>query len=218
MPTEVGSRVVWVARHADRLDFADPTWAAGATHPHDPPLSQLGQRQAEALTARLSTETITHLFASPFLRCVESALAIARTCGLHIKIEAGLSEWLNTDWFPDPPELEPVARLAARYTHIDTSYTSRGQLHFGESGGEALERSAATCRRLTEEFDGNLLLVGHCASVLGSLAGLIGRPAVEGVIADPPYCSLSKVIRPAGGNWRLIYTGDVSHLPGISGA
>ncbi|MDH4316222.1 MAG: histidine phosphatase family protein [Gammaproteobacteria bacterium] len=217
MSTEVDSRVVWVVRHADRLDFADPAWAASATHPYDPPLSPMGTRQARALAARLSTEAIAHLFSSPFLRCVESALAIARTHGLCVKIEDGLSEWLNVGWFRNPPELQPVADLAARYTHVDTAYSSRGQARFGESGEEAIRRSATTCLRLANDFEGNLLLVGHGASVLGSLTGLIGQSAVKGAFADAPYCSLSKVIRPAGGNWRLAYAGDVSHLPRISG-
>ena len=68
------ARVIWIARHASRLDFADREWAKRSPRPHDPPLSPAGASEALALARRLSRESIDYLFSSPFLRCVETCV------------------------------------------------------------------------------------------------------------------------------------------------
>jgi broad specificity phosphatase PhoE len=208
-----GERVVWVARHAERLDFADADWAGRAERPYDPPLSVEGRRQAGALAQRLSDEPLAHLFSSPFLRCVESAVAIASSRNLPVKIEAGLSEWLNRDWFNGTPELLSIEALTARYRCIDGGYRALGAARYGESGEEALRRSAKVTRQLVVQYSGDLLLVGHGASVLGALTGLLGSPDT-GVIPDTPYGGLNRLVRKNEDDpWQVDFIGDVSHLP-----
>jgi broad specificity phosphatase PhoE len=46
----------------------------------------------------LKKEKIAHIFASPFLRTVQTANAVAEMLNLPIKLETGLSEWLNPVW------------------------------------------------------------------------------------------------------------------------
>src|SRR5208337_594474 len=118
-------------------------------------LSAEGRQQARAMADRLALESIEHLFSSPFLRCVETAAVVVERLGLTIKIDVGLSEWLNADWFSKPPELLPGAELVRQYPQVDPSYRSRGTARYGESGTEALRRSGDTVRRLAAEFDGN---------------------------------------------------------------
>jgi broad specificity phosphatase PhoE len=208
-----GERVVWVARHGERLDFADASWAGRAERPYDPPLSVEGRRQAGALARRLSDEPLAHLFSSPFLRCVESAAAIGCGRDLPVKIEAGLSEWLNRDWFNGIPELLSIEALAARYRCIDGGYRALGLARYGESGEEALRRSAKVARQLVVRYSGNLLLVGHGASVLGALTGLLGCSDTD-VIPDTPYGGLSRLVRKdKDGAWQADFVADVSHLP-----
>lgn len=166
-------RAIWLARHGLRQDFEDRKWAASAARPYDPPLSAEGRRQARAIADRLAIESIEHLFSSPFLRCVETAAAVAERLGLTIKLDVGLSEWLNVDWFSRPPELLPVAELARRYPQVDPSYRSVGTARYGENGTAALQRSGDTARKLTAGFDGNLAMVGHGTSVLGAMAALL---------------------------------------------
>ena len=193
-------RVIWLARHARRQDFDDPQWSASSPRPYDPPLSEDGRRQAQAMADRLATESIDHLFSSPFLRCVETAAAIAGQSKLTIKLEVGLSEWLNADWFSKPPELLPTADLVRSYPQVDPAYRSRGRARYGESGTAALQRSGDTARTLTAEFDGNLAMVGHGASVRGAMIALLEIAPEDGV--DLGYgCLLGLVHR--GGRWRI---------------
>ena len=71
------SQIVWIARHANRLDFVYPDWFLTAKRRYDPPLSDDGMIQAQQLAKRLKGKKITHIFASPFLRTIQTANAIA---------------------------------------------------------------------------------------------------------------------------------------------
>jgi broad specificity phosphatase PhoE len=208
------ARVIWIARHASRLDFADPEWAKRSPRPHDPPLSPAGGGQARALARRLEREPIAHLFSSPFLRCIETARSVAARLGLAIKIEPGLSEWLNREWFPSFPDVLPLAELICRAPEIDASYAPRGEARYGESGEEALSRSGRVARRLASEFAGDLLFVGHGASVLGAATGLLeeaGSSEATEALPEPPYACLIKLVD-QGDGWQLELRGDTAHL------
>lgn len=44
-----GASLVFVIRHAERLDRADPSWSSLALRPQDTPLSEVGKHQAKRL-------------------------------------------------------------------------------------------------------------------------------------------------------------------------
>lgn len=201
------TQIVWIARHGNRLDFVNPDWFLTAERPYDPPLSDDGVLQAKALGERLVGEGISHIFASPFLRTVQTANQVAEALNLPIKLESGLSEWLNASWMPTVPERLPIEVLAEQYPRIDLSYTSRVVANYPETSEEALERSGETARRLAAEFSQDILLVGHGASVLGATKGLVGgSPEVNAVL-----CCLVKVAR-HDEEWVMELNGDTSHL------
>lgn len=208
------ANTVWIARHADRLDFADPSWFATAERPYDTPLSPQGHLQAERLAQRLRGEPIAHVLSSPFLRTMETAEPIARALDLPIKIDGGFSEWLSRDWFPAPPRiLSPVERVTL-FPRIDSDYRERGDARYGETSGEALRRAGETARRIAGELDGSLLIVGHGVSLLGAVGGLLGPKSLEAIEAAPPevpYASLGKLER-HGQVWQLRFAWDTAHL------
>lgn len=203
------TQTVWIARHANRLDFVNPDWFLTAQRPYDPPLSPDGEEQAKALAKRLAGVSIAHIFASPFLRTVQTAHAVAEVLDLPVKVESGLSEWLNPEWMPAMPEKLSLEALAELFPRIDTSYTSRALAQYPETGDGALERAALTAKRLAAEFPEDMLLVGHGASVLGAtmgLAGSAGEPELKVAL-----CCLFKLVR-QDGEWVMELNGDTSHL------
>ncbi len=207
------SQIVWIARHANRLDFVNPDWFLTAERRYDPPLSDDGMLQAQQLARRLKKEKIGHIFASPFLRTVQTANAVAEMLNLPIKLETGLSEWLNPVWMTEEPERLSTPALAKLFPRIDTSYTSRIAAKFPETHEKVRERSGQTARCLaTEFFPEDILLVAHGASVLGGAMGLVGDIAKTEVKAS--LCSLVKVVRQEP-EWLLELTGDTSHLTHI---
>ncbi|PMB20987.1 histidine phosphatase family protein [Fischerella thermalis] len=204
------SQIIWIARHANRLDFVNPDWFLTAERRYDPPLSEDGFIQAKQLANRLKREKIAHIFASPFLRTVQTANAVAEVLDLPIKLETGLSEWLNPAWMTEEPQKLSIPALAELFPRIDISYTPRIAAKYPETQQQVRARSGQTARCLATEYSpDNILLVGHGASVLGAAMGLVGEIAVTEVKAT--LCSLVKVVRQHP-EWFLELKGDTSHL------
>ncbi len=207
------SQIVWIARHANRLDFVNPDWFLTAERRYDPPLSDDGFIQAQQLAKRLQAEKITRIFASPFLRTVQTANAVAEALDLPIKLETGLSEWLNPAWMTEEPERLSTPALAELFPRIDISYTPRIAAKYPETHEQVRSRSGQTARCLAKEnFPHQILLVAHGASVLGGAMGLVGEIAKTEVKAS--LCSLVKVVRQEP-EWLLELKGDTSHLSQI---
>ncbi|MEM9922754.1 MAG: histidine phosphatase family protein [Cyanobacteria bacterium P01_D01_bin.50] len=203
-------QIIWIARHANRLDFVNPDWFLTASRRYDPPLSDDGIVQAQQLANRLKETNITHIFASPFLRTVQTASAVASVLNLPIKLETGLSEWLNPDWMTEEPERLSTPALAQLYPQIDLSYTPQIAVNYPETREKMRQRSAQTARCLVQDYSPkDILLVGHGASVLGAAMGLVGDIAIEEVKAS--LCSLVKIVR-FESEWVLELAGDTSHL------
>ncbi|HLO49895.1 MAG TPA: histidine phosphatase family protein [Kamptonema sp.] len=201
-------QTIWIARHGNRIDFVNPDWFLTAEKPYDPHLSEDGHIQAKQLAKRLKGESITHIFASPFLRTVQTANHVAEMLDLPIKLEWGICEWLNPDWMPEMPETLSFEDLCQRFPRIDSSYKGATP-HYPESGEECLKRAGETARRLATEFTEDILLVGHGASVIGTTMGLVGGVAETEINAS--LCCLVKVVRDDR-EWVMELNGDTSHL------
>jgi broad specificity phosphatase PhoE len=200
---------IWIARHANRQDFADPDWAATADRPHDPGLAPDGVEQARQLARRLQALDVDRIVSSPFLRAVETAAPAAETLDEPVYLEPGLGEWLNPDWFETDPETLSPSTLAARFAPVALTHDPCREPTFPESRHESLARIGATGQCLAGRFsDETLLLVGHGMTVLGVLHGLIGSD-----VPDPgcPLASLTEVVR-ADGTWTIRTRNDTSHL------
>jgi broad specificity phosphatase PhoE len=203
----VTTQTVWIARHGNRLDFVNPEWFNTAERRYDPPLSDDGVIQAQQLGKRLKSENINHIFASPFLRAIQTANQVADALDLPIKIEKGLSEWLNPNWMTEMPETHPIDWLEDKYSRIDRTYSSRIVPQYPETETILNQRMGETVKRLVEEFSDDILLVGHGASVVGTTIALVGgNPKINASL-----CCLVKVVR-NGTGWDLEINGDISHL------
>jgi broad specificity phosphatase PhoE len=201
------SQTIWIARHGNRLDFVNPEWFNTAARRYDPPLSDDGFVQARELGIRLQNENIQHIFASPFLRTIQTANEIAQILDLPIKLEAGLSEWHNAEWMSELPETHPQEFLTAEYPRIDWNYRPLILPKYPETKGDVNLRHQNTVSKLLWEFTDDILLVGHGVSVWGATKSLIPHHAPFKVA----LCSLTKIIW-NGSNWETEFFGDTSHL------
>ena len=200
-------QTVWIARHGNRLDFVNPEWFNTAVRRYDPPLSDDGCVQAAELAQRLKSERIKHIFASPFLRTIQTANEVAQVLNLSIKLEAGLGEWHNGEWMTESPQIHPQEFLEQKYPAIDWSYKSHLYPQYPETKEDVNQRSAATIEQLVSEYSKDILIVGHGASVHGVTYALV--PDAE--YSKVSLCSLTKVVRDSN-KWELEFYADTSHL------
>jgi len=201
------AQTVWIARHGNRLDFVNPAWFDTAERRYDPPLSEDGLIQAQQLAARLKSTKIAQIFCSPFLRTIQTANEVALALNLPLKLEAGLSEWLNRDWMTEMPETQPMKELFCQYPSIDSSYTSSVLPQYPETEEMMLQRTAETAKKLVAEYSSDILLVGHAASVEGTAWGLIE----ENATINAGLCCLVQLVRYRE-KWELKLNGDTAHL------
>jgi len=202
-------QTLWIARHANRQDFADPTWAETADRPHDPGLSSDGQEQARQLARRVADLGLDRIVASPFLRAVQTAHHAAKAANLSVFLEPGLGEWENPHWFDSPPHPLPFSTLADQYPRLANGHAPCRQPSYPESKDESLARLGTAGQCLARRYeDDTLLLVGHGITVLGVLHGLVGEN-----VSDPgcPLASLTQVTR-RDGAWHIETRNDTTHL------
>lgn len=200
-------RTIWIARHGNREDFVDRTWKETAKWPHDPGLSPDGIIQAKELGLRLKDENITAIFSSPFLRTIQTAKETADLTDLKINVEYGLSEWLKSEWFFPSPVIIPLEDKTDMFPQINSSYRSITSPVYPETFSDMSQRVKNTVMAIIRSFPGNLLLIGHGASVDASARALVG----DGLKINSSLCSIIK-ISGTEYNWELELNGDTSHL------
>jgi broad specificity phosphatase PhoE len=201
---------LYVVRHGQRRDSVDPDWEDVADRVHDPPLTELG-RWAAWRVGRRFAETgpeFDVVYASPFLRTVETADEICREVGTTVGLEPGLGEYRNPEWFDTDPETLPPDRLSERFGTVRVGHTPHVVPAFPETHDAARARIATATRRLAEGTHGSVLVVGHGITVAGVIEGLVGSDAD----VKAPLCGVTRLEATGESTWRLEYTGDTSHL------
>ena len=156
---------LFALRHAERAPD-DPTV--------DSPLLPEGHATAAALALSTSCPRFTHVYTSPFLRCLQTIAPLCAQCPtLSLRIEHALYEYMRADAGHDPATWRRTwtpGQCAAVDEHIDRAYTSwwpLAALEYGET--EAVMRARATAFRahLADAHgpDDVVLLVTHLSVV-----------------------------------------------------
>ncbi|CAO4359985.1 unnamed protein product [Caenorhabditis nigoni] len=164
-------RKIWIVRHAEREDNVNRHWrkleGADGLASDNSMLSTRGKQQAKECKNRFKNAQIAHCFASPFDRTIETASTIIEDKNLKVKAEGGLCEALYL--CEKPPGFWETEQLAEKFPLVDKDYVpvySRYTLPKEACGDDAcVKRVGDTLRKLFEKFEGNLLLVGHGASI-----------------------------------------------------
>ena len=155
-----GFRRVFVARHGQRPSGGDPA------------LTRLGVLQAKHLAERIKSVGFDGgIYASPYLRTVETAAQTAELLGLKIKLEAAFQERTHIHGTPNVEgrsqrELEGMfPGLISPNPVLKPSWVA------GDNYGEALSRRAADAlERILRDTKGDVFIVTHKAVVLALAA------------------------------------------------
>ncbi len=206
--SEPAQRLYFI-RHGQREDFDDPTWQQRAARPYDTPLSATGFRQAADVGRFLQGQGVQALYASPFLRALQTADAIATALNLRIRVEPGFSEWLNPAWLSAPPELPDSAAARLLFPRVDPDYRPLGSATFPEVDEriEVFARVRATLQAILHRAPGEHLAIVAHGSPLGQSMGLLipNTPGIHMQVA-----SITRVDR-IGDRFQLVHSG-IEHL------
>mmetsp|Transcript_11529 Transcript_11529/g.35253 ORF Transcript_11529/g.35253 Transcript_11529/m.35253 type:complete len:227 (+) Transcript_11529:89-769(+) len=206
----MGLQKVLIARHGERIDHVDRSWKKSAELPHDPFLTERGLSQAQSLAERLKDENISHIFVSPFLRCIETANKVAELLDLPLKVEHGACEYLNRAWFEEMPKLHDRETLEKRFPRLDRTYKSYHSMSFPETVDDVRDRCSRTIDHLVRSYgqDGNILVVSHGLGVEMLAVGLVPKARIRWVT----YCSLVECLKSSTGVYSIGANADTSFL------
>ena len=214
------------------IRHGEPEWVRDGLSVDDPPLTERGRRQAEALAERLATEAIDEVWVSPLRRAQQTAEPLAARLGLEPRTFAWLAEIGAPRW--DGTPVEVVERVFA-----ETWTRPLDELWDGLPGGESFRTfHQRVVEGLRGHIDGlgivatshdpllwNLVdpdrrvaVVAHGGTNATLLAHLLGIPPVpwewERFVS---YHASVSVVRPfavSGAHaFTLLRFGDVAHLP-----
>ena len=203
-------------RHGQQ-DFPDMR-VSGVGGMVDPPLSVVGERQAERVGARFAHTPIDAVYASPLLRARSTGEAVAGHHGLEVAIRDDLREIeVYRDLPQDRPLLEMIGRERLLGLREQMLRHMRWDVYPGsESSHEFRSRVTTVIDGIAASHQGQRVAVAchggvinaYVADILGVTVDMFFRPAHAAV----------HVVRAALGGRRAVETiGDTSHLATAEG-
>lgn len=175
--------------------------------PADPPLSDLGHRQAAATADWLSGETIDAVHVSPLRRARETAAPLEAALGLEAVVTEGVSEYDR-----DADAYIPMEELKA------TDYQRWKQIAMGEDGG--LDDPVGFQRSVVETVDGiaaanpgrRVVIVSHGGVINAYASHVIGRRDRNVLFFEPAYASISRFLAAGTGERSVLSLNERGHL------
>lgn len=182
------------------------------------PLTERGLRQAGELAAHLAGRgDVAHLYASPYRRAFETALAVGEALDLAPNPRPALAELDvgRAAGYRFEAWVEAFPHEAQRFREEGVDYSWPG----GESGRDLAVRAVGEVDRIldTHRNGGDaVVLVSHGGALAWIIAHLLGEPEGEwpGDYARLENCSITEAHIPASGSGpaEFLYTNEVGHL------
>jgi probable phosphoglycerate mutase len=207
-----GAREVILVRHGSTPpspDVPPPEPPVGAQN--DPPLTEAGVAQAEAVAARLADEPIAKVFVTPLQRTVMTAAPLVAGRGIEPAVLADLREIELGDW--------EHGELMRRAQRGDESF----QRVMREQSWELIpnaETSAAFAERVGRGIAAAADAAGDgLVSVVFTHSAVIAE-ACSQVTGSEPFAfltvsngSVTRIVRMGSGRWLLVSFNETAHLP-----
>lgn len=108
-----------------------PEWVREGLNVVDPPLTELGHRQATAMAKQLGDEPFDEVLVSPLRRARETAGPLYERLGLDERVDPWLEEIRDPDWHGQPAEM-------AQQLYRELSQRAVDDRWHGLDGGESI--------------------------------------------------------------------------------
>jgi 2,3-bisphosphoglycerate-dependent phosphoglycerate mutase len=194
------------------IRHALPVRIDSAAGPADPPLADLGRRQAAALADWLADSPLDAIYTSPMRRAVETAAPLCARHGIAPVVDDGLAEFDR-----EADSYVPIEELKAeddpRWHQLVAGDWSNGgtvdPVVFAAGVVETVERIVATHGGQT------VAVVAHGGVVNVYLAHVLGttRP----MFFEPAYTSISRVLAARSGQRQVRSVNETAHVRDLLG-
>jgi len=192
---------------------AEPERIIAADGPADPPLTERGAAQAQAVADFLGGESFEVIYASPMQRAQQTAAAIAGKLGLIVAPEEGIAEYDRKSEFYIPVE------------ELKTTTDPDLQAHWRALAEDRLEdvvedahtfkpRVVEAMQRLIAAHPGQrVLAICHGGVINVALAEILGLE--RSLFFEPAYASVHRVAASRSGIRTVVSMNETAHLRGL---
>jgi probable phosphoglycerate mutase len=141
----------------------------------DPPLNDVGRRQARELAGRLADEGIAAIYCSDLRRAHETARIVGEALGVEVTVVPGLREIDVGSWSGLTRD-----EISEHFPDGFARWLEGAQGHDGESGDELRARVIETAERIAAAHPGGrILLVTHGGALRALLTHAAGAPSTR---------------------------------------
>jgi broad specificity phosphatase PhoE len=181
----------------------------------DPPLTRIGEQQAERVGERMAAYGVDAIYASPLQRAYNTAAPIARRTGIEIRVIDDLQEINepNREGSVDPNANRETADHAAIKARFEREPTW-DNLPGGESSAQFRERIGRALQQIVDECPGKRVAIAcHGGVIQTYVAVVLGLEK-----NDFPFYAFNASItsvrawRDRRALWRI---NDLAHLEGV---
>ena len=169
----------------------------------DPPLSQMGQAQAQAVNALLQAEAIDAVWASTMRRAIETAAPFAAAAGLKIAAHDGIREYDRESGVYIPSEELKREDYAAWQAVVD-----RDMSEFHDVVVETLEA-------VVRENQGRRVAVFCHGGVINVWAAHVLKMPPR-LFFNPTYASVNRFSCARTGQRSIVSLGEAAHLKSLA--
>lgn len=191
--------------HLILVRHALPVRLEAVDGPADPPLAELGWRQAEALATALRTDGLDALYTSPLRRARETAEPLAASTGLTPEVVDGVAEWDR-----DASAYVPMEQLRRERPDVIADMAAGRWEALGIDMEAFVARVERALTSIAERHRGErVAVVCHGGVINVFLAGVLGLQ--RRLFFEPAYTSLSRVAVGAMGS-GILSINESQHL------
>jgi 2,3-bisphosphoglycerate-dependent phosphoglycerate mutase len=205
-----GSTELFLIRHGASAESVEGETFELVEGQGDPPLSEVGRRQAEQLALRLTREPFDGLYVSTLCRTAQTAAPLVERTGLTPVVDADLREVFLGEWEgglfrQKAVDRDPVFQQMMNEQRWDLVPGAESRAVFGGRLRAAVERIVAA------HPGGRVLVFSHGAAIGELLAQASGAEPFAFLNVD--NASISKLVV-APERWIVRGFNDTTHLAG----
>jgi len=176
----------------------------------DPPLADLGQRQAAALASELAGERIDLLVTSPLRRAVETAAPVAAYLGLEAQVVDGLAEYdRGSNWYIPIEELR-AAGDPRWQEYLDDHWGTAPDL---DPTGFRAGVIGAIEDLIAAHPGRRVAAVAHGGVINAYVAHVLQTPTAG--VFEPAYTSITRILAASTGQRMVKSMNEASHVRGL---
>lgn len=183
---------------------ARPEQIVDADGPANPPLTDVGHRQARAVAGWLAAEHFDALYTSPMARARETADPLARLTGMEPTVRTGIREYDS-----EHPSYVPVEVIRQNKKAWQTFLA--GERAADRTG--FVSEVTTTIERIIGDHRGErVIVVCHGGVINAWAAHILGLDPQ--LFFDPDYTSVNRFMAASSGERSIVSLNETGHLRG----